>query len=211
MAIVRNFFAGIGCLTVLAALGVVGWFYRADIEDWVRARRGGDIVMVAPSPELAAKVEETFRELAEGRGDRETRLTETELQSYVQYRLVDRLPAGVERPAVDLRDSTVAFSAMLDFRRLQVEGTAVEGLRRMMGDSAQVSGEVYPTMTAPGRGRVHIVSLQAGLFPVPPMLIGTAAQGLGLQTEGQAVLLDVPEDVIEVRVENEEIVLIRDR
>lgn len=207
---VRNLFAGIGFLTVLVALIVVGWIYREDIASWL-GNQGEEIVMSEPSPELALRVERTFEELAEGGGDAETRFTETELQSYVQYRLVERLPQGVEDPAVDLRDSTMAVSARLDLTRLEVAGDAVEGLRRMLGDSARVTGELYPVVDGPGRGRVHILALQAGVFPVPPFLLGGAIQRLGLESDGSAVLIPIPADVVEIRIENEQILLLRDR
>ena len=206
---VRNLFAGIGCLTVLVILGVVAWIFRDDIESWMRSRN--EIVMGEPSPELAIVAEEKIQELIEGRGDRETRFTEAELQSYVQYRLVDRLPPGVGDPAVDLLDSTIAVSAALDFTRLDVGGAAVENLRRVMGDSATVTSEIYPTVGGPGSGRIEVLTLQAGVFPVPPMLIGTAIQGLGLPSEGRVVILAIPADVIELRIESETLVLIRDR
>lgn len=208
MALIRNMFAGIGCLTVVLVLAVAAWFYRDEIREWVDSRN--EIVMSEPSPELAMRAEEKIQEVIDGEGDRETRLTELELQSYVQYRLVDRLPAGVYDPAVDLRDSTIAVSARLDLRRLEVAGTAVENLRRMIGDSTLVTGEVYPTVEGPGRGRAEILTLQAGMFPVPPMLIGMGIQQLGLENQGNAVLITLPEDVIGFRVENEEVILIRD-
>jgi len=208
MALIRNMFAGIGCLTVLLVLAVAAWFYRDEIREWVDSRN--EIVMSEPSPELALRAEEKIQEIIDGEGDRETRLTELELQSYVQYRLVERLPPGVYDPAVDVRDSTIAVSARLDLRRLELAGSAVENLRRMIGDSALVTSEVYPTIDGPGRGRAEILSLQAGVFPVPPMLIGMGIQQLGLENDGRAVLIDLPADVIEFRVENEEVVLIRD-
>lgn len=208
MALIKNVFAGIGCLTVLLVLAVAAWFYRDEIREWVEGRNR--IVMSEPSPELAMRAEEKIQEVLDGEGDAETRLTEVELQSYVQYRLVDRLPPGVYDPAVDLRDSTIAVSARLDLRRLELEGAAAENLRRMIGDSALVTSEVYPTIEGPGRGRAAILSLQAGMFPVPPMLIGMGIRQLGLRGDGNAVLLDLPEDVVEFRVRNEEIILVRD-
>lgn len=208
MALIRNMFAGIGCLTVLLVLAVAAWFYRDEIREWVDGRN--EIVMSEPSPELAVRAEEKIQEVIDGEGDRETRLTELELQSYVQYRLVDRLPPGVYDPAVDLRDSTIAVSARLDLRRLEIEGSAADNLRRAIGDSALVTSEVYPTIDGPGRGRATILSLQAGMLPVPPMLIGMGIQQLGLENQGNAVLLTLPEDVIGFRVENEEVILIRD-
>lgn len=209
MALIRNMFAGIGCLTVGVVLALAGWFYRDEIREWVDSRN--EIVMSEPSPELAMRAEEKIEDVIDGEGDRETRLSEVELQSYVQYRLVDRLPPGVYEPAVDVRDSTIAVSARLDLRRLELAGSAVENLRRMIGDSALVTSEVYPTIERPGRGRAEILSLQAGMFPVPPMLIGMGIQRLGLENQGNAVLVTLPEDVLELRVENGDLVLVRDR
>ncbi len=209
MALIRNMFAGIGCLTVAVVLALAAWFYRDEIVEWIDSRH--QIVMSEPSPELAMRAEEKIQDLLDGKGDRETRFSEVELQSYVQYRLVDRLPPGVYEPALDLKDSTIAVSARLDLSRLRLEGAAAENLRRMIGDSALVTGEVYPSIASPGHGRVEVLSLQAGVFPVPPLLIGTGIQQLGLPTQGRAVLFDLPEGVTGFRVENEEVVLIRDR
>ncbi len=209
MAMVKNLLAGIGCLTLIVVLAVAGWWFRDDIRAWMNGRN--TIVMEAPSPELALRAERKIEELIQGGGENETRFSEAELQSYVQYRLVERLPAGVTDPAVDLRDSTIAIRAGLDLTRLEAGGTAVENLRRMIGDSTVVTGELLPRVAGPGQGRVEVLSLQAGIFPVPPLLIGTALQGIGLPTEGRTVLLDVPEDVVSVRVENEELILVRRR
>jgi hypothetical protein len=204
---IRNFFAWIGCLTFVVVLAGVGWFYREDIQAWLTT--GDEIVMSEPSTELAIRAEEKFEGIADGTAPGEVRLSEMELQSYVQFRLAEQLPAGVTNPAVDLLDSTVAMSAALDFTRLEVAGDAAEMLRRMIGDSATVQTELYPTVGAPGEGRIEVLSLQAGRVPVPPMLIGTALDNLGLQAEGRTAILVIPADVESIRVENEEIVLVR--
>ena len=209
MALIKNAFATIGFFTVVLVLGLGGWIFRDEIKTWVNEKN--EVSMAEPSRELADVAAAKLQELLEGEGGRETRFTEAELQSYVQYYGVDRLPAGVDNPAVDIRDSTLAVSAALDLTRLEIEADAVENLRRVLGDSALVSSEIYPRVTSPGQGRLDIISLQAGLFPVPPMLIGTAIQQLGLPNEGAALLIDFPTDVIDLRIENEELVLVRDR
>lgn len=206
---IRNFFAWIGCLTFLVVLVLTGWLFREDIQAWLT--RGEEILMAEPSAELAISAEEKFEAIAEGRVGGEVRFTEMELQSYVQYRLAERLPPGVSDPAVDLRDSTVAMTAALDFTRLQVAPDAVEMLRRMMGDSATVQTELYPTVGAPGEGRIEILSLQAGVVPVPPMFIGMVLEGVGIRAEGRTAILTIPDDVESIRVRNEEIVLVRGR
>ena len=135
MALVRNFFALIGFLVVLVVLAGAGWFFREDIAAWMNSRN--EIVMTEPSPELAEVAREKIQAILDGEVDGESRLTEAELQSYVQYIAADRLPQGVNNPALEIRDSTLALSAGLDLRVLQLPGAgdAIENLRRALGIS----------------------------------------------------------------------------
>jgi hypothetical protein len=210
MAIVRNFLAAIGCLTVLLVLLVAGWLYREEIAEWLRSRN--EIVMTEPSAQLAEQAEEKLEAIVDGTGPDVIRLSEMELQSYIQYYLMDRLPAGVYDPAVDLRDSTVALSA--DLRLDELSGDGLDAVRRIIGDSARVMTELYPTVAAPGEGRVTVLSLQAGLVPVPTMFIPAVLKEtlpqFGLSSNGSnKVPIPIPEDVQAIRIGNEEIVLIR--
>ncbi len=211
MGIFRRLFTGLGFLVFLLALLVTGWILREDIERWLANVDGEDIAMPEPSPEAAARVETVLRELASGGGGAETRFTEMELQSYVEYILATQLPAGIGAPAIELRDSTVALSAQVDFTRLTIAGDAAASLGRMFGDSALVAAEVFPEVGEVGEGRIHLVSLQAGVIPVHPLLLGMAGQQLGLRMNGQALLFDIPAAVADVRVENEEIILLLHR
>ncbi len=194
-------------MTFVVVLALVGWFFREDIQAWLT--QGDEIVMSEPSPELAISAEEKLEAIAGGTARGDVRLSEMELQSYVQYRLAQQLPAGVTNPAVDLLDSTVAMSAALDFTRLEVAPDAVEMLRRMMGDSATVQTELYPTVVAPGEGRIEVLSLQAGVVPVPAPFIGMVLEGVGIQSDGQTAILEIPDDVEAILVRDEEIVLVR--
>ena len=215
MGIFRRLFTGLGFLTFLLILLLAGWIFREDIEAWLANVGADEIVVVETTPEFgpeaAADVDAALEELAAGGGAAETRFTETELQSYVRYELTPRLPAGVGEPAVELRDSTVAFSVMLDFARLPIDADQAASLARLLGDSARVAGEVFPQVGESGEGRLHLVSIQAGVIPVPPLMLGMAAQQLGLRADGRTVLFDIPETVVDVRVENEEIVLLVNR
>ena len=215
MGIFRRLFTGLGFLTFLLILLLAGWIFREDIEAWLANVGADEIVVVETTPEFgpeaAADVDAALEELAAGGGAAETRFTETELQSYVRYELTPRLPAGVGEPAVELRDSTVAFSVMLDFARLPIDADQAASLARLLGDSARVAGEVFPQVGESGEGRLHLVSIQAGVIPVPPLMLGVAAQQLGLRADGRTVLFDIPETVVDVRVENEEIVLLVNR
>ena len=168
--------------------------------------------MAEPSEELATNVEDTLRELMAGEGNSEIRLTETALQSYLQYRIGAQFSPALDDLAIDLTDSTLLITGMLDLTQLVLQGGVSENLRRVMGDSAKISGEVMPEISAPGRAQLKIISLQAGVFPVPPFLIATALQAAaGIESDGSAVVLTIPDNVLDIRVEDEGIVLIQDR
>lgn len=210
MRLIRNVLAGVGCLTVLVILVVAAWFYREDIQRWLTGRT--EVVATEPSPELAERAEEKLRRLAEGEGDDEVRLSGLELQSWVEYRLADGLPDGVYDPRLTLRDSTLELSAELDLNRLAASSEAAEGLRRFMGDSARVTTELQPRVQAPGEGSVAVLSLQAGVVPVPPPFIPYVLRQAGFRTDGtgRRVLFPLPEDVSEIRVEAGEVLLVRE-
>ena len=127
----------------------------------------------------------------------------------MQYRVAGKLPDGIYNPAIDLRDSTMALSAELDFQRLAASSSAAEGLQRFMGDSARVITELYPTIAAPGEASITVLSLQAGLVPVPPMFIpmvlDQVLESFDLESGGgRVVSFPIPEDVRVIRIENEE-------
>ena len=211
MGIFRTLSRGVRFLVLLAVLLVVGWIFREDIEAWVANLGGDDIAMNEPSSEAAARLDARLRALASGAGGSEARFTEIELQSYVEYRVAPQLPDGVQAPAIELRDSTVAFSAKVDFTRLAVAGEAATTLGRMFGDSALVVAEVVPEVGAAGEGRLRIASLHAGVIPVPTLLLGMAGRQLGLRMEGRTVLFGIPAAIADVRVEADGIVLVANR
>lgn len=209
---IRNFLAAVGCLTVAVALILAGWFYRAEITEWGRGLLGDEVVATEPSPELAERAEEKLAGLLAGEADDEVRLSETELQSYVRYRLASRFPEGVTEPSLDLRDSVVHLSAALDLVRLGETSQAAANLRRFMGDSARVNTELHPRVQARGLGGLRILSLQAGLVPVPPMFIPQILAQAGFETEeGRTVVFPIPVEVREIWIEDEEIVLRQER
>jgi hypothetical protein len=204
---IRNFFAWLGCLTFIVVVALGAWFFRDDIQGWLT--QGDEIVMTEPSAELAIQADEKLQGILDGSTRGDVRLSELELQSYAQYRLGERLPVGVSNVAVDLQDSTVAMSAALDFTRLTVAGDQIEMVRRFMGDSATVNTELYPSIVTPGEGRIEVLSLQAGVIPLPAMAIGAILEGVGLAADGSTVLLILPDNVEAIQVRNEEILVQR--
>ena len=206
-------------LFLMAVILAVGWYFRDPIvnrvEGWLSGVGSGEALAPAEtageaSPVAADEVEAALAALARGEGPEEVRIGEEALRAYFALRLAPILPEGVEQPAFEVRDSTLAFSLLLDFGRLDLSGSAAgAGAARMFGDSARVAGEILPRMGRAGEAEAHIVSLQAGVIPVPPPVLGVAAEQLGLRTEGRAVLFDIPEAIADVRIEDASVVLRR--
>ncbi|MDX1578870.1 MAG: hypothetical protein R3266_10305 [Gemmatimonadota bacterium] len=212
---IRSVFRSLKLLVVLAVLAVAAFVFREEISNGVTSllNRGERVEMVAAERERtpeeeALEVEATIQDIVNGRGPEEIRFSEAELQSYVTHRLI--VPAGVKDLALDLRDSTAAISASLDFANLPLEPQAVANLRRFMGDSARVFGVVSGRMVGPGDGRLRILSLHAGAVPVPPFLIGLAAAQIGLQSDADGIVIPLVRDITAFRVENEEVIITRD-
>lgn len=209
MKLIRNFLAAIGCLTLILALAAAAWWYRDDLRAWWSARNRVEVVH--PSPELAAATEEKLEALVAGRGPEEVRLNEMEVQSFVRYRLADQLPAGVGDPNVALGDSTLSLNVALDLVILGQTVPAAAELRRFFGDSARVNTEVYPRLTEDGLGRVTVLSLKAGLVPIPPLLIPNILAKTGFETEGRTLVVPLPPGLRDMRIEGEELIFSRER
>lgn len=209
MKLIRNFFAAIGCLTLILALSFAAWWYRDDLRAWWSDRNR--VEAMQPSPELAAAAEEKLEALVAGRGPEEVRLNEMELQSFVVYRMADQLPPGIGDPNVALGDSTLSLSVALDLVILGQSVPAAVELRRFFGDSARVNTEVYPHLAEDGLGRITVLSLQAGLVPVPALLIPNLLARTGFETEGRTLVVPLPPGLRGMRIQGEELIVSRER
>lgn len=209
MKLIRNFFAAIGCLTLILALVAAAWWYRDDLRAWWSDRNRVEVVH--PNPELAAVAEEKLEALMAGRGPDEVRLNEMELQSFVRYRMADQLPPGIGDPMVTLGDSTLSLSVALDLVSLGQTVPAAAELRRFFGDSARVKTEVYPYLAEDGLGRVTVLNLQAGVVPVPPLLIPNLLSRTGFETEGRTLVVPLPPGLRGMRIQGEELIVSRER
>lgn len=201
-----------GCLTLIALGGGAVWLYGPEIREWWGGRSSDVALLVEPSEELAAAAEARLRGLLEEGGPREVRLTEAEVQSLVLFRVAPALPAGVSEPVATLQDSTVEVSALLELDRLaeSVGSEAASRLQQFIGDTARVTARLYPRVTEPGRGELTILRLQAGLFPVPPLLIPGMITQLGFSTapgNPRGMSIDVPAEVTSVAIDSVEVVI----
>ncbi len=212
MRTIRSCLAGVGCLTLLALGGGAAWTYWPEIQEWWSARSANVVFAVEPSEELAADAEARLRSLFEEGGPVEVRLTETEVQSLVVYRVAPTLPPGVSEPLATLQDSTVQVSALLDLEQLaaSIDSEAAGRLQEFIGDTARVTARLHPRVAGPARGELSILRLQAGLFPVPPLLIPGMITQLGFSTapgNPRAMAVEIPPEIQSVTVEAQELVV----
>ncbi len=212
MRTIRSCLAGVGCLTLLALGGGAVWTYWPEIQEWWSARSANVVFAVEPSEELAADAEARLRSLFEEGGPVEVRLTEAEVQSLVLYRVAPTLPPGVSEPLATLQDSTVQVSALLDLEQLaaSIDSEAAGRLQEFIGDTARVTARLHPRVAGPARGELSILRLQAGLFPVPPLLIPGMITQLGFSTapgNPRAMAVEIPPEIQSVTVEAQELVV----
>ncbi len=212
MRTIRSCLAGVGCLTLLALGGGAAWTYWPEIQEWWSARSANVVFAVEPSEELAADAEARLRSLFEEGGPVEVRLTEAEVQSLVLYRVAPTLPPGVSEPLATLQDSTVQVSALLDLELLaaSIDSEAAGRLQEFIGDTARVTARLHPRVAGPARGELSILRLQAGLFPVPPLLIPGMITQLGFSTapgNPRAMAVEIPPEIQSVTVEAQELVV----
>lgn len=208
---IRGCLARIGCLTLLVAGVTAGWMYKDDIAEWWEARAPAPAAE-EPSEALADRAERRVARVLRSRRGGEVRLDAAELRSLVRYRIAPRLPPGVARPDVALRDSSVDVTASLDLGRL-VDGQLPAVVRRMVGDSTRVTAALRPMVTEPGRLRLRVEEVRAGAVQVPSVMLPWLLGELGLPTapgDPRAVELMVGLGLTSARVEEGTLVLARD-
>lgn len=204
---IKNCLARIGCLSLILVIAAGGWLFRDDIAGWLRQL---EITSASqPSEDLAERATVKIDALTRRDGERRLELNQAEIQSLLTYRAEPMLPAGIREPVVELRDSTVLFSARVDPRGL--EGLASpEVVERLFSDSAQVIVEVQPGVLAPGIARVEIITLQAGSIVVPSLMIPWILESIEMpdvETTGVTLLLPTPGRVARFEVEAGRLVL----
>lgn len=186
--------------------------YGPEIQQWWSGRSAEVVLVAEPSEELAADAEERLRALFEAGRAGEVRLTEAEVQSLVLFRVAPRLPAGISEPLASLQDSTVDVSALLDLEKLaaSMDSEAAARLQGFIGDTARVTARLQPRVRGPARGELAILSLQAGLFPIPPLLIPGMITQLGFSTapgDPRAMNVEIPPEIESVTIEAAELVI----
>jgi hypothetical protein len=196
---IKSCLAKIGCLTVVVLVAAAAWLFRDEIGRAIGRLDVGE--GSRPSEALARRADEKLAGLARGSAG-EVRFSEPELQSLLVYRVAPMLPAGIERPQVEVRDSTLVLSAFV--RADSVGGyVAPDVIRSILADSSRVVVELVPGVFRPGVGRLRVAALQAGGVPVPTLMVPFLTRNLeipGVEVAGTMLLVALPDGVKGLRV-----------
>ncbi len=206
-----------GCVgrLLLVALLVIGlgiaWYNRDVVSDLWASIRG---TTTRVSPEIAARADDKLSSLGAPDGPAHVALTESELQSLVEYRWTGFLPPDVVEPRVGLADGRVSLEASVATARF---GRIAE-LREIVAflpDTAalRVVGMFVPLNDDHVALEVH--EMGAASLPVPRRLIPTVLSRFRGSTEPglapNAVAVPLPPGISNVYVSGDSLVFVASR
>lgn len=206
----RGCLAGVGCFTLLVAGVGAGWAYHDDIATWWEAKAPARAA-AEPSEELARRALDRLTKVLGADAGGEVRVSAAELRSLVRYRLAPRLPPGVSRPDVALREPSLEVSAGLDFARL-LDGGVPGLVKGMVGDSARVTARLRPEVPAPGRLRLRVEEIRADGVRVPSAVLPWLLREVGAPVaddDPRTLQIEVGLGLTGARVGRDSLVLVR--
>jgi hypothetical protein len=214
MGLIRG---SLGCLRRLTALialvAIAGaaWLYRdrlALFVDDLRGRATG--VAIEPSEALALRAEARFDSLSGGELTRAA-LSQVEVQSLVQYRYAQLLPAFVASPRVELAADRLRLRLRIPTDRLPRVGGLTEILT-LLPDTTDVAitGQLLPMDGQ--RIALAIDAVEAARIPIPRRLVPAVLERLGRSDEpglpADAIAVPLPRGVHGAYVRGDSLVLL---
>lgn len=199
-----------GCLVVLALLGVAAWFTRDRWTSRVPWLDRADTTVTLPgwqplTPEGAARARTALERLERRGGPVYSNVAPGDLAAYIFQELSGALPEGAD---------SIEAAAIGD--RLYVRAsipTALLGDRRSLGPMAALLGEREPVrlggvlrILRPGLGEFRVTELRLRDFPLPqpliPRIVGQLSRNRPAGVADDALPLRTPEHIADVRVAN---------
>lgn len=169
-------------LVVVAVLGVVAWINRDQLEMLWRKTH-----VTAPEPARVVtpeKADEADRKLARLRSGeaREIGLTQEEVESLIRYRYAELLPAFVDSPRVEFRNSRIRLRARVPVDKLPRVGGLGEAVD-LLPDTTElaVMGQLLPLDA--GRVALAVDEVSAAGIPLPKRLVPGTLNRLGRTDE----------------------------
>ena len=180
-------------LVLIAVVAVVLYLNKDRITQKWHGLREGDKVEVFPSRALADSAAVKIDDLGKGRRTR-IALTQLELQSLLQYKYKELLPAFVDSPTIELKGNKIAVKGSVPVDRLPSVGELGEAAS-FLPDTTEVAvtGELLPLRT--GRVALTVDEVKAARIPLPHRLIPKALARLGRKDEP-----GLPSDAMSVKL-----------
>jgi hypothetical protein len=169
-------------LVLLLFLGLIAYLNRDRIRIFRHdGREGNEVVVKAPSPELAAAADKKLEALRTGNA-RMVTLTELELQSLLRYKYQALLPAFVDSPQIELAGEKIHVRARVPVDRLPQFKELGEAAA-FLPDTTElgVEGKLLPLEG--GRVALAIDRVSAARIPLPKRLVPGALKQLGREEE----------------------------
>lgn len=177
-----------GCLKSIVGLGLVLvlavflFLNRDRISGaWSDVRGGKEETELGPSPELADVADEKLSELKSGESGT-IALSEQELQSLLQYKYKQILPAFVDSPRVELDNGKIVIHARVPVDRLP-QLNELGDAAGFLPDTTEVgvTGQLLPLRD--GRVALAVDQVRAARIPLPKRLVSGALRKLGRKDE----------------------------
>jgi hypothetical protein len=194
---------------LIVAVAAVVW------TSWSRFRAGSSASAAvanrpAATPELAEAADAKLRLLKSGQSE-SIAFHAAELQSLLQFRFQQLLPAFVDSPQIDLADGQIQVQARVPVDRLPSISDLGEAAT-FLPDTADVglSGTLLPLDN--GRVALAISEVRAAGIPLPQRLVPRALQRLGRKDEpglpANALALPLPPGAAASYVRGDSLVLL---
>ena len=189
-----------GCLKTIAGLffilvlAVVVFLNRDRITGgWNDLRGGKEDTELGATPELADVAANKLTNLRDGEVT-SVALSEREVQSLLQFKFRQLLPAFVDSPRVELKDGKVTVSGRVPVDRLPQINELGEAAG-FLPDTTEVgvTGQILPL--SGGRVALAVDQVRAARIPLPRRLVPGALRKLGRKDEP-----GLPEDALAVRL-----------
>lgn len=203
----RNAFTGIGCLTVLVAIGFAAWFFRGQLADLYRSVRGisedgggateAILTVGHPSPEDLRSAEEKEREITRRGGPDHIVLSADEMASIVRDRLNPAARRVLDSIRVTLERDRIALEA--DLLTQEFGSDLLGPLSGMIDPREPIRASGTVEVRAPGVVAWRIDEFIVASFPFPRPAIPVLVDRLTGGSDGM-ILLAVPATVGDVQV-----------
>jgi hypothetical protein len=169
-------------LALVLVLAVFLFLNRDRVQSAWRDLRGiEEPVQAVPSQQLADAAGDRLSDLRSGETN-VVALSETELQSLLQYKYRQLLPAFVDSPRVELKDGKITVHARVPVERLPQLNELGEAAA-FLPDTTElaVTGQILPLRD--GRVALAVDQVRAARIPLPKRLVAGALRKLGRKDE----------------------------